>query len=303
MANRLSHERRQTILRILCEGMSIRSASRVTGAHKGTVERLIVQFGEACRNFLDETLRGLTLQHCEVDEIWTFVAKKQARLTTEERATRHDIGDVYLWTVVDAQTKLIPTFLLGKRSADNARRLMTDLSRRLVRPNPHASDAHAFAEGGYRPITQISTDGFAAYPEAVDMAFGPYVEYGQIVKEYRNANMIYTPSEMIGTQRTVRRGNIGPMDICTSHVERNNLTIRTFMRRFTRLSLGFSKKLDNLAAACAMFVAYYDFVWRTRHSDTSGQSGRLRPTAAIMAGVTNRLWTFGDLYNEVIRYG
>jgi hypothetical protein len=115
---------------------------------------------------------------------------------------RSDIGDVYLWTAVDAETKLIPTFLLGKRSADNARRFMVDLRSRLAsEAKPHASDDHAFEKGRYQPITQISTDGFAAYPEAVDLAFGPYVKYGKIIKEYRNATMAYTPSEMVGTKR------------------------------------------------------------------------------------------------------
>jgi hypothetical protein len=117
--------------------------------------------------------------------------------------------------------------------------------------------------------------------------------------------MAYTPSEMVGTDR---RGITGinfseGRSICTLHVERNNLTIRTFMRRFNRLSLGFSKKLANHEAACAMFVAYYDFVWRTRHSDKSGRPGKLRRTAAMMAKVTDRLWNFADLYNEVIQYG
>ena len=133
-------------------------------------------------------LRGLTLRHVEIDEIWTFVFKKQGRLQVEEKAERFDIGDVYLWTCLDKYTKLVPSFVVGKRSADNARRLMVDLRGRLVMPSPHASDAHAYQQGGYLRITQISTDGFAAYPKAVDLAFGPYVKYGQIIKDYRNAD-------------------------------------------------------------------------------------------------------------------
>jgi hypothetical protein len=139
---------------------------------------------------------------------------------------------------------------------------------------------------------------FAAYPEAVDLAFGPYVKFGTIRKDYRNATMPYTPSEMVGTERKGIFG-IGEDEInsiCTSHVERNNLTIRTLLKRFTRLSLGFSKKLENLQAACSVFFAYYNFVWRTRDA----MNGRERLPAAMLAGVVDRLWTFEDLFDAVM---
>jgi IS1 family transposase len=299
MANVLPRSRQLEVFHLLAEGNSIRSIERLTGTQKRTVLRLLVRFGRGCRDLLDSKMRGLTLNHLEVDEVWTFVQKKQARLTLEERATRHDIGDVYLWTAIDQDTKLVPTFAVGKRSADMARRLMLDLSSRLVRPMPHISDAHAYRPQGYVPITQISTDGFPAYPEAVDLAFGPYVEYGTIIKEYRNANIIYTPSEMVGTRRTVIRGEIEPREICTSHVERFNWTTRTLLKRFTRLSAGFSKKLENLAAAIALFMAFYNFVWRPRFPDHSSKRGRRRPTPAMMAGVEDRLWSVEDLFREV----
>jgi IS1 family transposase len=301
MANVLSRARQLQVIHLLAEGNSIRSIERLTGVQKKTVCRLLVSFGTGCRELLDREMRGLALDHLEVDEIWTFVCKKQSRLTTTERAERHDIGDIYLWTILDQQTKLIPTFAIGKRSADNARRLMLDLSKRLVRPLPHASDAHGFQAGQYEPICQLSTDGFAGYPEAVDLAFGPYVKYGQIIKQFRNANLPYTPSEIVGTER---RG-IRDIDddeistICTSHVERHNWTIRIFMKRFTRLSAGFSKKLDNLAAAVSLFMAYYNFCWRPRHPDHSGRRGRLRPTPAMAAGVTDTLWSLETLYDRV----
>ena len=154
-------------------------------------------------------------------------------------------------------------------------------------------------------ITQVSTDGFAPYPEAVDLAFGGKARFGTIIKDYKNATMIYTPSEMIGTKRTAYRGipDSTIRSICTSHVERNNGTIRTFMKRFCRLTYCFSKKLANHEAAIAMFIAYYNFVWRTRHTDQSGKPGKLRPTAAMMAKVVPDLWNFDRLYNEVIQYG
>ena len=304
MANILKREKQLAALHLLVEGNSIRGTERLTGIHRDTLCRLVVRFGGACRDFLDEQMRGLTLRHIQVDEVWTFVAKKQARLTIEEKRIRYDIGDVYLWTALDMDTKLVPTFALGKRSADNARRFMMDLAGRLETPNPHDSDSHSFERGAYRPVCQLSTDAFSAYPEAVDLAFGPYVRYGQIIKNYRNADRRpgnYSPSEMVGSER---RGIFGirPRElrtICTSHVERHNLTIRTFMKRFNRLSLGFSKKLDNLAGAVAMYIAYYNYCWRPRHPDRTRQTGRLRLTPAIAAGLTDRLWKFNDLFEAV----
>jgi len=195
---------------------------------------------------------------------------------------------MYLWTALDQKTKLIPSFLLGKRSADNARRLMMDLASRLVMPKAHVSDPQSYSRPGYQHVTQVSTDGFAPYPEAVDLAFGPYVKFGTIIKDYRNAVLPYTPSEMVGTKR---RGVYGigkeqERTICTSHVERNNLTIRTFMKRFTRLALGFSKKLENLEAAVNLHMAYYNFCWRP---------ATMRITPAMAAKVTDRLWGFDEL--------
>jgi IS1 family transposase len=281
-------EKRNTILRLIVEGKSIRSVCRLLGTNIPTVLRQLTWAGEHCRKLLDSRLTGLQLRHVECDEIWTFVQKKQARLTIEERASRSDIGDAYLFTAQDQDTRLIAAHTLGKRSADNARRFMVQLRNRLALPNPHASDAHAFQAGGYRPVVQISTDGFAAYPEAVDLAFGPYAKFGTIIKEYKNATMNYTPSEMVGTQRRAAWGmhEGETRTICTSHVERNNLTIRTFMKRFTRLALGFSKKFENLEAAINLHVAYFNFCWRP---------GKMRITPAMAAGVTPSLWTFNDL--------
>lgn len=302
MANRIKTETRKMIVRMLCEGNSLRSTSRMTGVHRDTIGRVILEFGECCHNFMDEKIRGLNLRHVQVDEIWTFVQKKQARLTVDERRERSDLGDIYLWTCLDEDTKLIVSHLLGKRSADNARRLMVDLSERIVIPNPHSSDVHSFHEGGYKTVIQISTDGFAAYPEAVDLAFGPHVRYGQIIKQYRNAGMQYDPSEIVGTERRPIKGLLTPWEIGTSHVERHNLTIRTFMKRFARLSLGFSKKFECLDAACSMYLAYYNWIWRTRYPDGSGKAGKRRPPAAMAAGLTDRLISFDDWYADVCMY-
>lgn len=286
-------------LRLLVEGSSIRSTARITGLHKKTICKLLVYFGDACRRFLDERMTGLTLDHLQFDEQWTYVFKKQARLTTTEREESSEKGDMYLWTCIDQKTKLMPSFRVGKRSADNARRFMLDVAGRLVWPKPHASDDHAFTQGSFKRLVQISTDAFAGYPEAVDLAFGPYVSYGTIIKQYRNAKIIYTPSDMVGTKRTARRG----MDkrqvrtICTSHVERLNGTQRLFLKRLNRLTYCFSKKLRNLEAAFAMFAAYYNYCWQTRRP---GKSGKLRPTACMMAGLEGHVWSFDELFAAAV---
>jgi IS1 family transposase len=304
MTNILPRERQIAVLHHLVEGNTLRSTARLSGVHRTTIMNLMVRFGDGCQRLMDRELRGLRLEHVETDEIYSFVLKKQRRLTTEEREERGDIGDVYLWTCLDQRTKLVAAYVVGKRSADNARRLMRQLASRLVFSKPHASDDHAFVTRRIDPIVQISTDGFAAYPEAVDLAFGGYARFGTIVKDYRNHDLPgrYTPAEMVGTQR---RGVFGiegreQRTICTSHIERHNLTIRTLMKRFTRLSLGFSKKLENHQAAIAGFLAFYNWCWRTRYPDYSGKPGKLRSTAAMMAGITDTLWSFEDLFHAAM---
>jgi IS1 family transposase len=302
MANVTKTETQKLAIRLLCEGNSIRSTSRITGCHKGTIGKLILAFGQAAKNLMDERLHDLSLRHVEVDEVWSFVKKKQARLTIEEKETCGTMGDIYLWTALDQDSGLIASYAVGKRSADMARRLMVDLAGRINLPNPHASDDHAYAVRRHDTVIQISTDGFSAYREAIDLAFGPYAAHGVLIKEYRNATMQYTPSEMVGTDRRVINGNIDEWSICTSHVERHNLTIRTFMKRFTRLSLGFSKSFEHHAAAVALFLAYYNFVWRSRYSDDSGKAGKLRTPAAMRAGVVDTLWSFDTFFQTVNQY-
>ncbi len=304
MANVLPRDKQIAVLHHLIEGNTLRSTSRLTGVHRTTIMGHMIRFGEGCQRLMDARFRNLTLEHVELDEMWTFVEKKQARLTVDEKQERHDIGDIYLWSAVDQKTKLVPAFVVGKRSADNARRFLRDLASRLAFPGPHDTDSHHFQQGGYRPIIQLSSDAFAAYPEAVDLAFGPYAKYGQLVKDYRNAEQPgrYAPPEMVHADR---RGIFGIREheewtICTSHVERHNWTVRTLLKRFTRLSPGFSKKLDNLKAAVAMFMAYYNFVWRTRYPDDSGRRGQLRLPAAMLAGVVDTLWDFERLFDEVM---
>lgn len=186
--------------------------------------------------------------------------------------------------------------LAQRHCAANNRRTLDVHFRTHDRIIPRAAHGRVEVE---QPIVQISTDGFAAYPEAVDLAFGPYVRYGTITKEYRNAKIVYTPSEMVGTRRTGIRGIKGreQRTICTSHVERLNGTQRVFLKRLNRLTLCFSKKLRNLEAAFAMFAAYYNYCWQTRKP---GKSGTNRPTAAMMAGLSGHVWSFDELFDLVL---
>jgi IS1 family transposase len=273
----LSREQQLGALHLLVEGTSLRSVTRLTGIHRTTVMKLMLRAGNCCREFLDQHMRNLDLQHLQCDEIWTFCLKKQAKLKAQEIGNDR-IGDQYLFIALDEETKLVPSFLIGKRTAENAHMFMDDLAERINVP--------ALLDPLPRPA--ISTDGFAAYPNAVDGAFGGAVNYGVIIKDYSDSEQPgrYGPPEMVFAARQVISGNISKWDICTSHVERHNLSIRTFMRRFTRLALGFSKKLDNLAAATSLYLAHYNFC---------RPHGSLNGTPAMKAGIAGHPWTMEEL--------
>jgi IS1 family transposase len=217
-------------------------------------------------------MRNLKLSHIQADEIWTFVGCKQDKLKKALVITP-GMGDQYVYVAFDQDTKLIVTYAIGKRNKEVTRAFMYDLADRIITEHP-----------------QLSTDGFNAYPAAVKAAFGDEVAYGQIIKEFAESPQPgrYGPPVMVASERRQITGlsDIELQSICTSHVERNNLTIRTFVRRFTRLSLGFSKKLENLAAAFALHTAHYNFC--RVHS-------KLRVTPAMEAGITDHVWELGEL--------
>ena len=277
MANIMPQEKQKMIIHMLAEGNSIRSIERLTGCHRDSIMRLMVKVGDKCRDFLDERLRGLKLRHIQADEIWTFCRKKQARLNRIEQLNP-TIGDQFLYIAFDQSTKLIACYALGKRTSNVTNAFMLDLASRIVTEVP-----------------QISSDGFNAYPAAIELAFGEEnVNYGQIIKDFAEPVQPgrYGPPVMVATERRQILGldNINLRSICTSHVERNNLSIRTFMRRFTRLSLGFSKKLENLAAATALHVAFYNFC---------RVHGTLRTTPAMAAGITDHVWELQELLASI----
>jgi IS1 family transposase len=283
VARFLSREKQIQVLRLLSEGNSIRSVVRLTGIHKSTIMRIVVRFGNQCRAYLDHKLVNLALDHVQLDEIWTFCGMKEGR-AKKQRLDTARIGDQYLFTALDTETKLLVTFAIGKRTWETTNAFIGDLRKRLVTPDGFGDD---------RP--QLSTDGFTPYQAAIRRHFHGAVRHGVLIKKYTDKDTgRYAPPPLVGTERVNINGINNVATICTSHVERCNLTIRTFMKRFTRLALGFSKKLENLAAATAIHVATYNFC---------RIHGSLKCTPAMAAGVVGELWDMDDLYNAVTEHG
>jgi IS1 family transposase len=268
---RLDKTDRAQILHLLCEGMSIRAIARTTGASKTTITKLVVDAGMAAAWYQDRVFRNLTCKRIQVDEIWNFVYAKQKNVSTA-KAPPDGAGDVWTWTAIDAETKLMPSWFVGGRDSDSAIIFMDDLAGRLANR------------------VQLTSDGHRAYLEAVEGAFGADVDYAQLVKLYgptsEAAKGRYSPAECIGARKHRIEGDPDPKHISTSFSERSNLTIRMHTRRFTRLTNAFSKKVENHAHAVALHMMYYNFV-RIHQS--------VKQTPAMAAGVTKRLWEIGDI--------
>jgi hypothetical protein len=260
--NRLSADARARVISCLVEGCSIRATVRVTAVCKKAVMRLLVDVGEVCASYQDAAFRGLRCRRLQVDEMWTWIHCKQRQVTPEIAAKHPDAGDIWLWVGIDADTKLVPSF-------------MKDLASRVVGQ------------------TQLTTDGLHWYVDAVDNAFGIDVDYAMITKHYgksgpadASAAVRYSPSKITSTTTEIIKGDPNPRHISTSYVERQNWTVRTNMRRYTRLSNGFSRKLENHTAAVALNYFVYNFIRIHR---------TLRVTPAMAAGVTSKLWEVSDL--------
>lgn len=235
-------------------------------------------------------MRHLPLDHVEADEIWTFCGKKDKRLTATEKKKNKELGSQYLFLGLDQKTKLIASYCIGKRNDATTRKFVNDLTVRMHR-TPDTVSAQ-------RP--QISTDGWPSYTSSIARSFQGQVRHGVLIKNYVNPEVgRYAPPELCRAERISIDGIDDLNTVCTSHIERHNLTIRTFMKRFTRLSLGFSKKLSNLKAAVSLQVAYYNFCWRLREK---GKSGKTTPTPAEQAGLTDHTWTIEELYETVMEY-
>jgi IS1 family transposase len=269
MANILKTEKKVAVISMLCEGASMASVSRITGIHPDTIMRLAVRIGQSCAKIQDEKMRGLTCKNIEVDEIWGFIGAKR---NNAKRAGAY--GDVWTFIALDADTKLIPSFVVGKRDAYHTKMFMDDLASRLTMR------------------VQISSDSLASYPDAFERSFGTEADYGQIVKTYavtplgKAAAVRYSPAEVVAIEKTVVSGTPDVDLISTSHVEKQNHTLRMHCRRLTRLTNAFSKKFENFEAAVALNFAYYNFV-KTH--------GALKMTPAMAAGVEKSHWTVAEL--------
>ncbi|MGD1046888.1 MAG: IS1 family transposase [Bacteroidota bacterium] len=268
--NTLPLSKKAFILSSLVEGLSIRSIERLTNTHRDTIMRLMVEAGTKAQDILDSQMVNLESKFVEIDEIWTFVGKKQRHVLPREKENT-ELGDQYVFVAIDAETKLVPSFIVGKRTSDVAFSFMSDLKGRI------------------RTRFQLSSDSFGAYYEAVLRVFGADIDYGQIHKNYREPSTSekrYSPPCIINVTFKPLIGEPVREHISTSYVERQNLTMRMQMRRFTRLTNGFSKKLDNLKASIALHFFHYNFI-RIHQS--------LRVTPAMQANITNHIWNFEEL--------
>lgn len=267
--NRLTKEQQTRVVAALVEGNSIRSTSRMTGVARNTITSLLLDLAEACAGYHDRCIRNLKVRRLQCDEIWNFVGSKAKNTTPEKKA--EGWGDTWTWTAIDADTKLCISYLVGGRDAGWATEFMQDCASRIVNR------------------VQITTDGHRAYLEAVENAFGADIDYAQLQKIYGASienETRYSPARCIGCDMKVVSGNPDPKHVSTSFVERQNLSMRMSIRRFTRLTNAFSKKVENHAAAVALWFMYYNFC---RIHQT------LRVTPAMEAGISNHAWSIEEL--------
>jgi IS1 family transposase len=268
MANVLKKDKQIAVIAALAEGSSIRSIERMTGINRNTIMKLGVRVGQGCTAMMDEQMQNLSCNRLELDELWGFIGKKERNVKLGDG---NEVGSIWTFCAIDSDTKLVPAFMVGERNRATAKAFVADVASRMANR------------------VQVSTDGFVAYPEALESAFGSEVDYAQIVKVYGThefGERRYSSSGVLSSSKKVYTGRPDVDLISTSYVERLNATTRLHMRRLTRLTLAFSKKRENFVAAVGLHFAYYNFV--KRHNT-------LKCTPAMAAGVTGSQWSVGDL--------
>lgn len=275
--NKLSSEQRARILHLLCEGNSIRATVRLTGASKNTIAKLLVTAGQACMAYQDRALVNLKCRKIQVDELWAFVGAKEKNVPAERKGDG-TMGDIWTWVAIDADSKLVPAWYIGDRDSQAAMFFMDNLAKRLANR------------------VQLTSDGHKPYLEAVEGAFGADIDYAMLVKVYgeptgtTGPERKYSPGECTGIHKRKVEGNPNPNDVSTSYAERNNGIIRQHCKRYARLTLAFSKKIENHVYAFALHTMYHNFV---------KISGAHRMTPAQAAGVDSRLWEIDDIVKVV----
>jgi IS1 family transposase len=268
--NKLDTAKRAQVVAALVEGNSIRATARMTDVARNTINKLLLDLGAACSDYMNKALVNLPCERVQCDEIWAFVGAKQKNVTPELAAKGH-AGDVWTWVAMDADTKLICSWMVGNRDGDTARDFMLDLASRLS------------------SRIQLTTDGFGAYLNAVDWAFSSKIDYAMLIKQYGETSegqKRYSPAECVGCERKRVTGKPDPKHVSTSYIERQNLTMRMSMRRFTRLTNAFSKKIENHIASIAIHYMHYNFC---RIHQT------LRITPAMAAGISDHVWEMEQL--------
>jgi IS1 family transposase len=268
--NTLAKDKKAAVIAALLEGNSVRSVERMTGVHRDTICRLLVETGDYCADLLDGAMRNLHCGFIQADEIWCYVGKKDKRVREGDSP---ELGSQWVFVAMDEETKLVPVFTVGKRNEETTWYFVDELAKRVANR------------------IQLTTDGFHFYSRTVEDAFGADIDFAQLIKLYgqygqHDTDAKYSPSPIVEVISKVQIGDPDPKRICTSHIERQNLTMRMQMRRFTRLTNAFSKKLTNLKAACAVHFAHYNFC--RIHSS-------LRVTPAMAAGITDRVWGLEEL--------
>jgi IS1 family transposase len=268
--NQLTKERRIQVIKCLCEGLSVRATVRMTGVSKNTIVKLLAEIAVVCSEYQDRTIRNIKSQKIQCDEIWSFCYAKDKNVPREKRG-QFGYGDVWTWTAIDADTKLIVSWRVGDRSAITARDFVQDLSERVANR------------------IQLTTDGHRVYVEAVEKAFGSNVDYAMLVKLYgqdRDTEATYSPAKVISCRAVPISGRPDPKEISTSYVERHNLSMRMSIRRFARLTNAFSKKVENHVSALSLYFMFYNFC---RVHQT------LRVTPAMEAGIADHVWDIEEV--------
>jgi IS1 family transposase len=269
MANILPMEKKIMVIGALAEGMSIRATERMTGVNRNTIMSLGLRVGQGCERLLDEKMRGLDCKAVQIDEIWGFIGKKQRKVTIEDSP---EVGDIWTFIAVDADSKIVPCYRVGKRDLATAAGFVCDLASRV------------------NDRIQLSSDALRTYVPAVERGFGCDVDYGQLIKTYATSSEYpenrYSPGDVISTEKSVITGNPDQAKISTSYVESQSLTLRMHCRRLTRLTNAFSKRLDSFKAAIGLHFGYYNLV--KRHTT-------LRMTPAMAAGIEPSFWSVADL--------